>query len=74
MCDDFAMATQQRRGVHLFRGDILVGHRTTTESSPDEYYEVEGVTYVATVVRGPFLEHDGGEGWDVQVEPLADND
>ena len=59
--------TTQPRGVHLFCGDILVGHFTTTDPAPEDRYIVDGVSYEVTRYSGPYLQNDGGEGWDVQV-------
>jgi galactose mutarotase-like enzyme len=40
----------------------------TTALTPEESYVIDGVTYAVTSYRGPYLQHNGHEGWDVQVE------
>jgi len=55
--------------VHLFHDSILIANLTTSEDAPEEVYVVDGVTYEVKRYSGPVLESDGGEGWDVQVEP-----
>jgi hypothetical protein len=64
-----AMTEPTRRGVHLFHDSILIAHLTTENRSPDTSYLVDGVSYRVVSFTGPYLEHDGGEGWDVQVTP-----
>jgi hypothetical protein len=34
-------------------------------------YVVDGVSYSVASVTGPYLQQDGGEGWDVQVTPTT---
>lgn len=63
------MTDPQRRGVHLFHHDTLIANLTTTAATPEERYELGGITYATTSYRGPYLQSDGAEGWDVQVEP-----
>jgi hypothetical protein len=61
------MTTPQARGVHLFRDNILIANMMTTALTPEESYVIDGVTYAVTSYRGPYLQHNGHEGWDVQV-------
>lgn len=63
------MTDRGSRGVHLFHDAILIAHLTTSEDRPQESYIVDGVTYTVVSFTGPYLENEGGEGWDVQVEP-----
>ena len=59
--------TTQPCGVHLFDGDILIASLTTTDPAPEKRYTVDGVSYEVISYTGPYVESDGGEGWDAQV-------
>jgi hypothetical protein len=55
-----------KKAVHLFANQILIADRWTWRDVPADYYAVHGDLYdVASFVA--ILEHDGSEGFDVQV-------
>lgn len=61
--------TDETRGVHLFEDSVLVANLTTTASSPDATYQVDGVRYEMKSYL-TITESDGRRGFDVQVERI----
>lgn len=53
----------------MFHDQKLIANLTTSADTPEATYEIDGVVYEVKSFTGPVLESDGGEGWDVQVEP-----
>lgn len=56
-----------RRGVHLFVGDVLIGHRWTERATPAAFYEVDGEIFNVTSLEA-VREQDGSFGFNVQLE------
>jgi hypothetical protein len=69
VCQTATMGEQTSFGVHLFHGSRLIANLVTGAALPDDSYVIDGVSYTVVSVEGPRLESDGGQGWDVQVEP-----
>lgn len=59
--------TDETRGVHLFEDSVLVANLTTTATSPEETYDVDGVHYEVKSYLS-IMESDGRRGFDVQIE------
>ncbi len=59
--------TDQTRGVHLFENNVLLANLTTTATSPEDVYEIDGISYHVTSYL-TITEPGGRRGFDVQVE------